>query len=324
VQGTIVPAGTELYFSNEGVGYYEGVEVQRDMIPEVATEAKNTNKSYVSYDDWELIGMYAYDDNIQKMFILKTKPEPWIHAALMEKENLLVCILYIWDTRIILEYEGTRNKTNSRTYLDGLKQVIDNKNLLKLPKHNNGMSVDGSRVDIVNALLKANRGKTLADFEQRGHAGTLKATAVDALDPSKPAFFIVRLRVTEAYTKILSIQATDNLALVRSIRDIPNGDYTEDDKLVVFAASVSGLIENDKPRHANGIQEDGDGLVNGDPKKFDEDFDKVVKNAKKPENADFYLRYCVVNRYAEFYATYDKDNNEHHNKWHTIKPKFVR
>jgi hypothetical protein len=117
---------------------------------------------------------------------------------------------------------------------------------------------------------------------------------------------------------------TDNLALVRSIRDIPNGDYTEDDKLVVFAASVSGLIENGKPRHINDIRDDGNGLVNGDPKKFDEDFDKVVKNAKKPENADFYLRYCVVNRYAEFYATYDKDNNEHHDKWHTIKPKFVR
>jgi hypothetical protein len=40
VQGTIVPAGTELHFSNEGIGYYNGQEIQKALIPEVAIEAK--------------------------------------------------------------------------------------------------------------------------------------------------------------------------------------------------------------------------------------------------------------------------------------------
>jgi hypothetical protein len=44
VQGTIVPAGTELHFSNEGIGYYNGIEVKKDLIPEVATEAIDRSK----------------------------------------------------------------------------------------------------------------------------------------------------------------------------------------------------------------------------------------------------------------------------------------
>jgi hypothetical protein len=164
VQGTIVPAGTELHFSNEGIGYYNGIEVQRDMFPEVAIEAKRV-KTYIRKGYSALLGIYAYDSKVKAICGLRTAPKPWLHAAVIHdngSSNVFVA-LYIWDTRLIVACEHVKMSDSDRAKLSDISQAIDTRRSIKMPKNDDDY-FSNYVVKLTNALLSMNKRKTLSDI----------------------------------------------------------------------------------------------------------------------------------------------------------------
>jgi hypothetical protein len=164
VQGTIVPAGTELHFSNEGIGYYNGIEVRRDMFPEVAIEAKHV-REYIRNGNFALLGIYVYDSTLQTMFESRTPPKPWLHAAVMNDNvsgNTFVAF-YIWDTRRVVACKPVKMSDSDIAKLTDISQAVDSRRKIKMPKNDNDF-FSNYVVNLTNALLSTNKRKTLADM----------------------------------------------------------------------------------------------------------------------------------------------------------------
>lgn len=99
----IVPAGTELQFSQEGVSFFRGTKVLRNLIP--ALEAFKPQDVQVPY---YYAKVYRYDANMQKLTGSKVKPEPWLHIAIkthgwfvngVGPMPKVPYVIYVWDSR---------------------------------------------------------------------------------------------------------------------------------------------------------------------------------------------------------------------------------
>jgi hypothetical protein len=109
VQGLTIPAGTELHFSNEGIGYYNGQEIQKALIPEVATEAKPPKMSKKFSVEgtrfYHFSPSYVYNGQAIKDYLEKCRikvdfdPQPWHNAACFLDGGMKAkVIFYVWDT----------------------------------------------------------------------------------------------------------------------------------------------------------------------------------------------------------------------------------
>lgn len=49
------------------------------------------------------MGVYKYNKAIHDSFKLKTKPEPWLHAAIDVSQEGVSIAIYVWDTRQVVE-----------------------------------------------------------------------------------------------------------------------------------------------------------------------------------------------------------------------------
>jgi hypothetical protein len=183
VQGTIVPAGTELHFSNEGVGYYEGVEVKKDLIPEVAVERQ---------------------------------------AA--------------------------------------------------------------KRVQVTGGQL-------------------------GELDPKRPAFVIVHMKMFDDRQRIVSVHATNNAKLLYQVRDMPEtesrGGFDR-----VFAASINELEDG-------GALDRFDAVFNGDEEGFDEMIQDVIKKAKPAKKTNFLLWHTSHEDGGDWRVIYDEKDKPKYGKTYT-------
>lgn len=113
------------------------------MIVIHATEALSANVNDTRKKKGSLIARYT--DKLQHVLGSKTKPEPWLHAAIMYDRNRSVVIyaIYIWDTRKTIESDA---KMATSMKLDAVLNVARQSRAA-----DNGMQISGSKhSEIIN------------------------------------------------------------------------------------------------------------------------------------------------------------------------------